>query len=522
MPEINLQPTSPDPPLAAPAAPSLVAPLPRRFPLMTLGLAAVLLAMAAAQFVAGGAQLDWDHLGSPYGDWALGAKVPSLIAHGEYWRLVTANYLHASLGHLVCNLIPLALFGWLVETFYGRARLFAIYTLSGVAGAVVSYISTQAVSLGASTAVMGLVGAVLVHNWRYRHYLSPRVNNLYPLLVLGLVIQFGWDILNGQGIDVAGHVGGLLGGLAVTALVAGRILGRDQSERDWLPLPTALATAALLALYGAGGLLASLPGQLALIRAGQAESPADTAAALAVVVQHRPYFIEARLSHSAALLRTGRVDDAREAYLATSRQDPAIHRLSDAGRVRTAIARVYVNRGEIAYRSQDFEACVLLLRQAIDLDPEPETRAHAQNTYAWTLVDKLDRDYEEAEREVRRALVDRPNEAAYIDTLAWAYYKQGRYQAALSEQRRALEEMKKRPMGGAGEYYYHLAAIYEKLGRKDEAIENYKEALKALPGCPLSTEGLRRLAPKDPLLAPPPAQPPIRLLPDPAERRGLV
>jgi rhomboid protease GluP len=528
MAEINLKPAEADgePALeetgAGEPAEGRAAPprLTRRFPVLSLALAAALIAMAAAQFAAGGGQLRLDQLGTPYGDWALGAKVPSLIAHGEYWRLVTANYLHASLGHLISNLIPLVMFGWLVETFYGRARAFVLFTLAGVAGTVFSYKVTQSVSLGASTAVMGLVGALLLHNARYRAHLSRRMNNLYPLLVLALVVQFGWDVLNNQTIDVAGHLGGLVGGAVVAALLAGRLAGPRQAERDWLPLPTALATAVLLTLYGAGGLLLTLPGQLPLIRAGQAATPTEAAEAMSAIVAARPYFLEARLEYAALLLRTGDAGAAREAYLDATRQDVRVATMPDARRLRTTIAAAYLDTGERAYRVADYESCLVAMRQAIDLDPDPRVRAHAQNTYAWTLADKLDRDLDLAEREVKEALRVRPEEPAYIDTLAWVYFKRGEYRAALSEQRRAVELMKRAPMGGAGEYFYHLAAIHEKLGQNAEAIENYRQALTMQPMYPEALRGLRRLAPRDPLVVPPP--PRLRILPDPAERRGLV
>jgi tetratricopeptide (TPR) repeat protein len=120
------------------------------------------------------------------------------------------------------------------------------------------------------------------------------------------------------------------------------------------------------------------------------------------------------------------------------------------------------------------------------------------NGYAWSLVDKLDRDYDEAERYAIAAVKADPDNAAIVDTLAWVYYKQKRYPEALREQQRAvrLGERTRNPFEMA-ELYYHLGAILEKVDRRSEAIQAYRMSVRARPGFPFpqSQDALRRLVP---------------------------
>src|ERR1043165_948334 len=98
--------------------------LPRRrreVPWATLTILFVTLLVAVAQLATNGFRFSSETLGSDVGDWVLGAKIPSLIAHGEWWRLVTANFLHGSPMHLFANMIGLLLLGMLIEGVYGRA-----------------------------------------------------------------------------------------------------------------------------------------------------------------------------------------------------------------------------------------------------------------------------------------------------------------------------------------------------------------------------------------------------------------
>jgi rhomboid protease GluP len=142
----------------------------------------------------------------------LGAKVNTLIALGQYWRLVTPMFLHIGLGHIVVNSYALYAIGPEVETLYGHARFLTIYVLSGIAGNVMSYAFTPNLSAGASTALFGLIGAQLVFYYRERQRLGAfgqqRLITIVGIIIINLFIG-----MSGAGVDNFGHLGGFIGGV---------------------------------------------------------------------------------------------------------------------------------------------------------------------------------------------------------------------------------------------------------------------------------------------------------------------
>jgi membrane associated rhomboid family serine protease len=150
-----------------------------------------------------------------------GAKVPWLVASGEYWRLFTAIFLHIGFLHLAFNSYALYSLGPQVESLFGRGRFLVIYFLSGLAGSVASYVMAQSVSAGASGAIFGLIGALAVYLVRHHNLLGRRgqraLNNIVVVILYNLILSF---IV--PGIDALGHLGGLAGGLIVGRLLCPR------------------------------------------------------------------------------------------------------------------------------------------------------------------------------------------------------------------------------------------------------------------------------------------------------------
>jgi rhomboid protease GluP len=183
---------------------------------------------------------------------AFGAKVNSLIAHGEYWRLFTPMFLHVGLVHLLFNTFALLSFGRMAEGIYGHARFLAIYLVSGVSGALFSYLMSPNPSAGASGAIFGVAGALAVF-FAVNRRASPITGQgqLSGILLL-LVVNGVWGVLQPV-IDNWGHLGGLVAGvilgLALTPRLTllwspeGELVGFRRQESPpvrWLIVPLLL------------------------------------------------------------------------------------------------------------------------------------------------------------------------------------------------------------------------------------------------------------------------------------------
>ena len=142
----------------------------------------------------------------------LGLKYGPAIRTGEFWRLITPLFLHGSMLHIGFNMYALFSFGRGMEARFGRPRFLALYFLSGFAGNVFSFVLTPEPSLGASTAVFGLLAAEAVFLFQNRAILRDQARRAISSLVYmaGLNLLIGFSV---SGVDNWGHIGGLLGGL---------------------------------------------------------------------------------------------------------------------------------------------------------------------------------------------------------------------------------------------------------------------------------------------------------------------
>jgi membrane associated rhomboid family serine protease len=134
---------------------------------------------------------------------------PIGVAHGEWWRMVTAMFLHASFFHLAVNMYSLYFVGTIMEQVIGRWRFLLLYLASGLAGSAGALLlSPLSPTVGASGAIFGILGGLLVLE-RKRHIATG--GQVAGLIVLNLVITFAFS----STISVGGHVGGLIGGIAL-------------------------------------------------------------------------------------------------------------------------------------------------------------------------------------------------------------------------------------------------------------------------------------------------------------------
>jgi rhomboid protease GluP len=156
-----------------------------------------------------------------------GAKVNELIIQGEIWRLVTPMVLHASLLHIGFNMYALVVFGHRLERVYGHTRFLLLYFLAGITGNLFSFYLTPGVSIGASTAVFGLLAAEGIFIYTNRRFFP---NATYALREIILILVFNIFIgFSTPQIDNWGHMGGLIGGLAF-AWFAGPLIQIKKEE----------------------------------------------------------------------------------------------------------------------------------------------------------------------------------------------------------------------------------------------------------------------------------------------------
>jgi rhomboid protease GluP len=144
------------------------------------------------------------------------AKANDLIRQGQLWRLLTPALVHGSVMHIAFNMYALLSFGTGLERHFGRGRFLLLYILGAFTGNVASFLFSNGYSVGASTAIFGLLGAEAVFLIQNREVFAGRfrsaIGNIIFIAAINLFI-----IGSLPGIDNWGHIGGLLGGLIFTS-----------------------------------------------------------------------------------------------------------------------------------------------------------------------------------------------------------------------------------------------------------------------------------------------------------------
>jgi len=135
------------------------------------------------------------------------------VANGDWWRLITSTFLHASILHIAFNMYFLWFVGSAVEQALGRGRFLLVYMVSGLAGSAGALVYTPtSPTVGASGAIFGILGAALVLE-RQRNYVLG--GSALALVVINLVLSFAIS-----GISIGGHIGGLIGGTLCTLVLS--------------------------------------------------------------------------------------------------------------------------------------------------------------------------------------------------------------------------------------------------------------------------------------------------------------
>jgi membrane associated rhomboid family serine protease/cytochrome c-type biogenesis protein CcmH/NrfG len=399
-----------------------------------------------------------------------GAAYGPYFRHGQYWRAVMPMFLHIGWLHITLNMLALYALGPVLEQIYGAGRYVSLYVACGIVSAMVSMSMTSDVSAGASGAIFGVAGAILVTGYLHREAVPVRWRRAFGrgLLFLVLVIL---DLILGfviPHIDYWGHLGGLGAGILLAVLIPPpaprphfESAEAPRPSQDWVWVPVVVVAVAMGATFQHYRVARQVDRLLA--EGAQLETRHQNAEArgrFQQAAQRAPYDERPLEALGALDLDENRPADAVREYQQALRVIPgspdallglslAYRRQGDLGKARQALEAVFAQhpptaQGHVAladlFAEQKFYAqAVAHYQQALRLDP---ALAVAHNNLAWlyaTCDDPKFRRPQQALEHARRAVeLSGGKEAAYVDTLAEALYVNGQYAQAVEVQTRAL------------------------------------------------------------------------------------
>ena len=333
----------------------------------------------------------------------LGASFGPLIVEGEWWRLLTAGLLHGGLVHLAFNLWAFWSAGFLTERLFGNAGFLLIYLLSAVGAGLVSVtLKPLGVSVGASGAIFGVYGALLAFVLTHRGVLPRAFLLRHRAGLLGFLVYNLLYSVADRRVDLGGHLGGLLTGMAAGWLLQRDLLQPRANEgRRWMGA-VGLALLLLVGAFGARARVLRMPEVRASELADRAEEALNA---------HQP---------------------ARAIELAT--QSLALHRYAGALAIR-GIARL---------RMEQPEEAVGDLRDALELEEFPPARDALCHATALASGKDSSR-IESAIAECTRA-VEKSRDPAYpLFQRAWLRSMQDKEDEALADLKLALERSPRDP-----------------------------------------------------------------------------
>ena len=411
-----------------------------------------------------------------------------IVEDGEYWRLLTSTFLHAHALHLLLNMGILFLLGSLLEGMYGRNRFLFLYLISAIISSVASLpFVRNALGVGASGAVFGLIGVAVALGIRYKERLPRRLGRILGLRLLPFI---GIDILLGffvfphfnYNVNNAAHLGGLFAGFVGGLVLAPEIFSYREREKKIV----AGLTVALVGLAIASGVMPVLH---ALTNSRETvKQQADTvppADLTDYIESHEKTILKSPYDPNAyAILETLYIealkafpDDAswthklKQFYEKALQADPdnpiwnnnlfwvyqataferpdekteltdyieLCERVADKrGYTRTLYLNLeyFYTRGKglAPQEGRSWERKLeALYREAVKNDPENGTWS---NNLAWLYVEQQTNSQKTVELALN-AVRQAPQEKNFLDTLGWAYFRNRQYRKSL----RAFEQV---------------------------------------------------------------------------------
>lgn len=314
------------------------------------------------------------------------------LGTSQWWRMLSAMFVHIGLWHLLINEWCLWDLGYMAEHLYGPRTFLAVYILSGLTGSFVSVaINPMVTSAGASGAIFGIAGA-LIATLHFGHIPAPP--RALRASLISLLVFAGFNLIYGflkVGVDNGAHVGGLVAGLIMGAILSrdfGTAPGQHQNVHRWaIPLLAVILVVAIVAMRYYKGPAA----QLAL--AQETLLKGDTKGALQQInniIRARPKYSDAWTALAGAYQRNGQPADAEKAlkqaiqleasnsaalaqlallYLRTNRFQEAADVLGRMSEINPKNYDVLVNRGVALNRIDKQAEAAESFKKAVALNP---------------------------------------------------------------------------------------------------------------------------------------------------------
>ena len=416
-----------------------------------------------------------------------------IVEDGEYWRLLTSTFLHAHALHLLLNMGILFLLGSLLEGVYGRTRFLFFYLISAIVSSVASLPFVQnALGVGASGAVFGLIGVAVALGIRYKDRLPRRLGRILGLRLLPYIaidILLGFFIFPhfNYNVNNAAHLGGLFAGFVGGLVLTPEIFSYRGREKRIV----AGLTAVLVALTIASGVMPVLHAVTDSRETAERQvdrvSPADLTDYIKSheqIILTRPYdpnayailenlYIEALQTFPDDASWTHKLKQFYEKALQADPDNPVWNNnllwvyqatafegpdektdLTDYIELCETVADkrgynqpLYQNLEYFYTRAKGLapqegrfwdRKLEVFYQGAIKKDPENGTW---NNNLAWLYVEQQTNPQKAVELALN-AVKQAPTEKNFLDTLGWAYYRNGQYRKAL----RAFEQVVASPI----------------------------------------------------------------------------
>jgi rhomboid protease GluP len=391
----------------------------------------------------------------------LGASFRPYFLRGEYWRLVMPMFLHVGWLHLVVNCYAFFILGPILERIYGYGRFALLYVVSGIGSSALSVALSTNVAAGASGAIFGIAGAMLVAGFLHRgaiprHWARAFGKGILPFIILTLILGF-----TAKGIDYWGHLGGLATGMALAGFLpplqrqeSAPWPGSEKPSQAIVALPIAvvvLAMAAAAQHYVVSRDVSRLLQQGTQLRTAHQDSAA--LACFQVAARRSPRDERPHAMMGALYQEQVQYDKAIQEYI------EAVRLMPGSPEPRLVLGMAYLAKGDFGKAQQAFEAAMgkdpasadgqrLLAdlyaqqkrypeairhyKEALRIDP---SLAGTRNNLAWLYATSDDlklRDPQAALEYARQAVeATHWKESGFIDTLAEANYASGNYQEAV-------------------------------------------------------------------------------------------